>query len=647
MDRIEELRELIRYHSKLYYEDASPEISDYDYDMLVKELEELEGSGAPPTSPTQTVGGSRGTIAHKFPMYSLDNCYSTEELVEFDSKIRKLLGVDTVEYAAELKLDGISISLTYEGGKLVSAATRGDGKVGEDITTNSRLVGGVLDPLRINISMVITGEVYMHRSTLATINSARVDTKLLSNTRNATAGIIRREDTSGDTPPSILTSSFYNIAELASVVKQTDLLGRIGLIGLPVEPNYMIGAIEDVIAYCNYWQSGKSGLDYDIDGIVVKVNDPGHRTELGYTSRAPKWAIAYKFPGVGATTRLEGILLQVGKTGAVTPVAMLTPVEVGGVTISRATLHNVEEIARKDIRIGDLVVVERAGEVIPAVTSSLHSSRVGTEVEFHMPTNCPVCSTLLVREEGEAAYRCPNYYCTAQVKGRIEAWASKQCMSIEGLGPSVVSLLVDNGMLMDPADLYYLSEFRDRIEELEGMGRRSTDMLLDSIEASKGRSIDRLIHGLTIRYVSRGTCDRLTRYYSSIDQIMVATVEELMSIEDIGPTTAASIYEYFHSPSNVAMIGRLRDRGVKLANDKGVAVGNLTGRTLVVTGTLSKTRDEIHDMIKAAGGKVSSSVTKKTNYVVVGTDPGLSKTTKAAELGITMISEEELVALIG
>jgi DNA ligase (NAD+) len=646
--KIEELREVIRYHNKLYYEDSTPEISDYDYDMLVKELELSESPDAPASSPINTIGSSsNGNIVHSTVMYSLDNVYSIDELIEFDNKIKKLLGVDKVEYCAELKLDGVSISLMYVNGKLTTGATRGNGKVGENITSNVKLISSIPNELLIDATVDVRGEVYMKRSVLANINSIRSinDVKLLSNTRNATSGIIRREDSSdSDVPPSILTSSFYNIP--SHIVSQSNALAILTDLGLPIDSNYITtSSIEEIIDYCNRWQLDRDALDYDIDGIVIKVNSNVLQEELGYTSRAPKWAVAYKFPSGKASTKLEGIILQVGKTGSVTPVAALTPVSIGGTVISRATLHNMDEITRKDIRIGDTVIVERAGDVIPAVSSVVTDDRNGSEIVFEMPDNCPVCDTALIRVEDEAAYRCPNYYCSAQVKGRIEAFASKQCMDIEGLGPSVVSLLVDNNILQDVSSLYYLDELRDEITKLEGMGARSVTLLLNSIEASKDRDIARLIHGLTIRYVSRGTCDRLTRYYDSIVQLMNASIDDLTKIEDIGPITANSIYEFFNDDNNIRLINRLSMKGVRMNNIPKPTGGALEGKTLVVTGTLSKPREEVHDIIRTAGGKVGSSVGKKTDYLVVGADAG-SKAQKAISLGVKTITEEELMEII-
>jgi DNA ligase (NAD+) len=646
--KIEELREVIRYHNKLYYEDSTPEISDYDYDMLVKELELSESPDAPASSPINTIGSSsNGNIVHSTVMYSLDNVYSIDELIEFDNKIKKLLGVDKVEYCAELKLDGVSISLMYVNGKLTTGATRGNGKVGENITSNVKLISSIPNELLIDATVDVRGEVYMKRSVLANINSIRSinDVKLLSNTRNATSGIIRREDSSdSDVPPSILTSSFYNIP--SHIVSQSNALAILTDLGLPIDSNYITtSSIEEIIDYFNRWQLDRDALDYDIDGIVIKVNSNVLQEELGYTSRAPKWAVAYKFPSGKASTKLEGIILQVGKTGSVTPVAALTPVSIGGTVISRATLHNMDEITRKDIRIGDTVIVERAGDVIPAVSSVVTDDRNGSEIVFEMPDNCPVCDTALIRVEDEAAYRCPNYYCSAQVKGRIEAFASKQCMDIEGLGPSVVSLLVDNNILQDVSSLYYLDELRDEITKLEGMGARSVTLLLNSIEASKDRDIARLIHGLTIRYVSRGTCDRLTRYYDSIVQLMNASIDDLTKIEDIGPITANSIYEFFNDDNNIRLINRLSMKGVRMNNIPKPTGGALEGKTLVVTGTLSKPREEVHDIIRTAGGKVGSSVGKKTDYLVVGADAG-SKAQKAISLGVKTITEEELMEII-
>jgi len=652
MDKLELLRDEVRKHNKLYY-DGSPIVSDYDYDIMVKELRDLEGEAPGPNSPSTTVGvPSGGTVAHNPPMYSLDNVYSTDEIVEFDAKVKNQLDKDEVYYTTELKLDGISISLVYVDGHLREAATRGDGKVGESVLTNIRMLGSVPELLARKFSGVVRGEVYMLKSTLDRINSARGEGDKLSNTRNATAGIFRREDHSDkDTSPTMLVASMYTILPIAGqerLPKQALSLSVMEKMGFPVNGNWSItSSINGIVDFCNYWKDLRCSLDYDIDGIVIKVNDVTQQEELGFTSRAPKWAVAYKFPAGSATTKLTGIILQVGKTGSITPIAVLDPVEVSGVTISRATLHNGDEIARKDIRIGDTVVVERAGDVIPAIANSITNSRDGSEIMFKMPTYCPVCKTTLVRIPGEAAYRCPHYACSAQVKGRIAAFAERQCMDIDGLGDAIVELLVDNGFVSNVADLYYLEDRKEELAKVEGLGKRSVEKLLAEIEKSKiANPIEKLIHGFSIRYVSRGTCDRLTRYYNTVADIANCSLENLMKIEDIGPVTAKSIYDYFRDPMMLDMLVRLKEAGVRMENAPRPTGGVLSGKTLVVTGTLSKSREDVHNMIKAAGGKIGSSVGKSTDYLVVGTDAG-SKAKKAADLGIKTITEQELMELIG
>ena len=647
MERLEELREEIKKHNNLYYNEDKPEISDYDYDLLVKELKLLEGGSTPEDSPINTVGSpTRGNIVHRAPMYSLDNVYSIEELMEFDARVKKGIGGDTL-YTAELKLDGISISLTYTSGNLTSAATRGDGKVGEDVLSNVLTIPVIPQKLKMDATIDVRGELYMNKSTLERINAGREEGKKLSNTRNATSGIIRREDhSSSDAPPSCLVSSFYNIVGMSMSTQESTLL-TLATLGLPINSNYLVSdMISSIIEFIDYWKDKRDTLDYDIDGIVIKVNSTRDQEELGFTSRAPKWAIAYKFPAGKGTTLLRSIILSVGKTGSVTPVAVLDPVSVGGVTITRATLHNEDEITRKDIRIGDTVIVERAGDVIPAIVGPVLDLRDGSELPFVMPTNCPVCATPLVKIEGEAAYRCPNYFCPAQVKGRISAFASKECMNIDGLGDSIVEILVDKEFITNISDLYYLESRREELEKVEGMGKRSVEKLLAEIEKSKvANPIEKLIHGFSIRYVSRGTCDRLTRYYSTIDQIAACSIADLQKIEDIGPTTAGSIFEFFHNPIAVQMITRLRDAGVRLENAPKITGGKLEGMTLVVTGTLSKPREEIHQIIKDAGGKIGSSVGKTTNYLVAGEDAG-SKAKKAQDIGIKILTEEELMEMI-
>lgn len=650
MDRLEELKIVIAKHNKLYHEDGKPEISDYDYDALVRELKELEGEAPDSDSPSTSVGSpGKGTMVHDPPMYSLDNVYSTEEIIDFGSRLKKTLGTEEITYTVELKLDGISVSLLYIGGRLKEAATRGDGKVGENILENVLMIGSIPKKLESKFSGVVRGEIYMRKDVLGSINAGREDGDKLSNTRNATAGIIRRENHSGkDTSPSMLEATMYTIIPSQyTIPTQQQGINTLVDMGFNVDINGIVtSSMDRVVNFCNRWKYLRDTIGYDIDGIVIKVNETSLQEELGHTSRAPRWAVAYKFPAGSAKTKLLDIVFQVGKTGTITPVAVLDPVEVSGVTITRATLHNADEIARKDIRIGDTVVVERAGDVIPAVAGPIVDTRDGTEKIFKMRDTCPVCRGVLVREEGEAAYRCPVYTCPAQITGRIAAFASRSCMNIDGLGDAIVEILVSNGFLRDIADLYYLKDRREELEKVDGLGERSVEKLLGEIEKSKtANPIEKLVHGLTIRYVSRGTCDRLTRYYATIGQIAECTLEDLMKIKDIGPITAQSIYNYFRDPWNINMLRRMKAAGVRMENAPRTTGGRLEGKTLVVTGTLSKPREEVHGIIKAAGGKVGSTIGKTTDYLVVGTDVG-SKAKKAAELGVKTITEVELMCII-
>ncbi|MBD3183045.1 NAD-dependent DNA ligase LigA [Candidatus Poribacteria bacterium] len=656
--RIDELRKQINYHSRKYYIEDNPEISDYEFDQLMKELEELEDRHPDlitPNSPTQRVGGEPAeqfeTVQHRSAMLSLDNTYSPEELLEFDKRVRKLIPEQEIEYVAELKLDGLGIALVYEEGRFTRGATRGDGATGEDVTSNLRTIRTI--PLVIENQlpvMEVRGEVYMRRKAFQKLNQEREenDENLFANPRNAAAGSVRLLD------PRITASRPLEIfvyaltyAEGANFSTHYESLQFLKDSGLKINPHTKkFGSIEEVLKYCEEWTERREDIDYEIDGVVIKVNSLAQQTELGSTNKSPRWAISYKFPARRATTKIEDIIIQVGRTGSLTPVAVLTPVSLSGIVIARATLHNEDEIKRKDIRIGDTVIVERAGDVIPAVVMVLEEKRTGEEKEFTMPETCPVCGSDVFKPENEAVSRCTNPECPAQIKENLHHFASRNAMDIEGLGPSLIDQLVKKDMVHNSADLYYLQ--KEQLAQLERMGDKSAQNLMDELEKSKDNSLSRFIFALGIRHVGTRAADILAERYSSIDELTKATTEELQEIDEIGPRIAESVEQFFQQERTKRMLDKFRNAGIKMQEEKSYHESSqpLNGKNFVLTGSLeSMTRDEASQYIKDAGGKVSSSVSKNTDYVVVGESPG-SKYDKAQKLGITILDEEEFLKLM-
>lgn len=660
--RISELRELIRYHDRKYYVEDNPEISDYEYDMLMKELQELERRYPElitPDSPTQRVGGEPAeefaTVEHRVAMLSLDNTYSREELLEFDNRIKRLLPGEQIEYVVELKLDGLGVALLYQNGSFVRGATRGDGERGEDITNNLKTIRSiplVLEGIGRNLrELEVRGEVYMKKSAFVELNRQREESgePLFANPRNAAAGSVRLLD------PKITASRKLDIftyaisyVDGASFSTHWEALEALKAMGFKVNPHARkFNTIQDVMDYCDEWAQRRDELEYEIDGMVIKVNSLSQQAELGATSKSPRWAISYKFPARQATTKVEDIILQVGRTGAITPVAVLSPTPLAGITITRATLHNEDEIKRKDIRIGDTVLIERAGDVIPAVVKVLVEKRTGKEREFQMPQNCPVCGSKLFRPEGEAITRCTNSACPAQIKERIRHFASRDAMDIEGLGPSLVDQLVDEGLVKDASDLYYLKH--DQLAQLERMGDKSAENIIRAIENSKNNSLSRLIYALGIRLVGTRAAEILSEHYGSIDALANAKLEELQSIHDIGPKVAQNIVDFFQQEGNRKLMEKLKSAGVKMSEEKREQLMGqpLTGKTFVLTGTLkSMTRDEASELIKRMGGKVASDVSSKTDFLVVGESPG-SKLSRAQRLNIKILNEDEFLELVG
>ncbi len=659
-ERVEKLREEIRRYDYYYYVLNQPLISDAEYDKLFCELLELERQYpelVTPDSPTQRVGAPPAEefapVEHAIPMLSLANCFNDEELEEWDDRVRRMLGGEPVEYVCEPKLDGLSVELVYVDGIFTVGSTRGDGRVGEDVTRNLRTIKQVplrLFPLDGKVPRLLEarGEVYMEREAFRRLNEERerAGEPLFANPRNAAAGSLRQLD------PNVTASRplkifFYAMgrAEGIEIRSQVELLTTFPKLGLPVNPLWKLcKTLDEVKAFYRELLAMRHELPYEADGMVVKVNDFAQRETLGEVSRAPRWAIAYKFPAEEATTRVLDIVVQVGRTGALTPVAILEPVEVSGATVSRATLHNEDEIRRKDIRIGDWVIVRRAGEVIPEVVKSIPERRTGAEKEFKMPERCPACGGPVVRPPGEVAYRCENLSCPARIKESIRHFASRRAMDIEGLGEKLVDKLVETGLVRKLSDIYRLK--KEDLVNLERMGEKSAQNLLEQIERSKNAGLARLIFALGIRYVGEHLAEVLAEHFPSLEALSNATYEELIQIPEIGPRIAQSLVDFFRNEENRKLIQELKELGVKTEAEK-PKEGPLSGKTFVFTGALSAfTREEARRLVESLGGRVASSVSRKVDYVVVGADPG-EKLRKAQELGITILTEEEFRRLVG
>jgi len=662
--KIEELREKIRSHNYRYYVLDDPAVSDTEYDRLMRDLIELEEKYPRyiiPSSPTQRVGiepiSGFTTVKHITTMLSLANAFSTEELRAFDQRIKKIIPQQKLEYVVELKIDGLAVALVYENGIFGRGATRGNGVNGEEITSNLRTIKTV--PLKLfseNIPprIEVYGEIYMKKSDFKKLNEERIKKgeSLFANPRNAAAGSVRQLDPR-ITAKRHLDTFIYRITfpEGNNFNTHMEILDYLKKIGLKVNPNIKLCQdIEEVINYCHQWIEKKEELDYEIDGMVIKVNSLNFREKLGSTTRSPRWAIAYKFPAQQVTTKIQGIIVQVGRTGALTPVAVLDPVRISGSLVQRATLHNEDEIKRKDVRIGDTVLVQKAGEVIPEVVKVIKEKRTGKEKEFVMPTQCPVCGAKVFRIEDEVVSRCNSLICPAQIKERIRHFASRDAMDIEGLGPAIIEQLVEKDLIKDISDLYFLK--RDDLISLERMAEKSADNLLGAIEKSKKKFLANLIYGLGLRYVGVHTSEVITRYYPTLDKFKKANLEELIKINEIGPKITESIILFFKEKENLAIIERLRRAGLnfgqeeeKTREEKGAQI--LTGKQFVLTGTLEDfTRIQVKEIISKLGGRVTGSVSKKTDYVVAGEDPG-SKYQKAQKLSVPIINEEEFKKITG
>ena len=658
-----ELRQLLEKHNYKYYVEAKPEISDREYDLLLEELKKLETEHpelATPDSPTQRVGGEPiegfRTVRHREPMLSIDNTYNPQELREFDRRVKKLLGGEPVLYVVELKIDGVAIALTYENGLFTVGATRGDGERGDDVTHNLKTIHGL--PLKLPEKPPLfeaRGEIYMNREDLAKLNRDRVAKGLepWANPRNSTAGSLKLLDPRESARRRLRLFTYALGAcegiEVKSHVESLDLLRRFGF---PVNPHIKsFDTIDAVIEYCESWHDKRNELPYDTDGLVIKVDDFGQRRRLGMTSKSPRWVVAFKFAAEQALTKLLSIDLQVGKLGTLTPVANLEPVRLAGTKVSRASLHNAEFIATKDIRVGDMVVVEKAGEVIPYVVRSEAGARTGGEKVFEFPKTCPFCDSPVELDKNGTFYRCTGgKKCVGQMKNILRAYARRNAMDIEGLGVKIIDQLVDSGLVNAIPDLYRLT--LEQLLELERMGEKSAQNLLDGLAESKERGLSRLLAGLAIPHVGDSVADLLAQEFGSIDALMEASTDRLAQVNGIGPILAESIHAYFHGPAGRKTIEELRELGLKLTEDSrpapaASAGADLAGKSIVVTGTLKNyEREEIEGLIRKLGGKPAGSVSKNTAFVVAGDKAG-SKLAKAEALGVKVITEDDFNQLIG
>lgn len=654
--RISELRRQIVYHEKKYYVDNDPQISDYEFDQLVAELRRLEEAYPEfltPDSPTQRVGEKPvegfPTVTHRRPMLSIDNCYDVDGLKEFDERIRKLLPGEKIEYVCELKIDGLSMSITYLDGRYHQAVTRGDGVRGDEVTAQVKTIRSLPLAIPLKEEVEVRGEVYLPYESFKKINREREKRgePLFANPRNAAAGSIRLLDPREVAGRNLDIFLYYIFIDGKEMPSQWENLQQLKKLGFKTNPSSRLcRSLEEVIDYYREWTEKRDSLEYDVDGVVIKVNYTRQRELLGTTAKSPRWAISFKFPARQATTRIKEIIIQVGRTGALTPVAILEPVQISGTTISRCTLHNEEELKRKDIRVGDYVLLERSGDVIPHVVSVMKERRTGREKPFVWPKTCPVCHTAIYKEEGEAISRCINPSCPARIRESILHFASRRAMNIEGLGEALVDQLLDSGLIKQIPDLYHL-KYEDLVK-LERMGPKSARNLLDQIEESKSRELWRLIFALGIRQVGEKLAQSLARKFLDLEKLARVSQEDLMALEDVGPKVAASIVFFFRQPENLKLLERLKAAGLKF-REKTEKVGPqpLQGLSFVLTGTLSSmTRDQAKEKIESLGGSVSSSVSKKTDYLVVGEEPG-SKLEKARELGVKTLDEKEFLKLIG
>lgn len=661
---IEKLRDEIREHDYRYYVLSDPSISDYEYDQLYKKLEKLEKENPgliTPDSPTQRIASDAvkefDTYQHRVPMLSLSNTYTEEEVLDFDRRVRELLGSEPVEYVAELKIDGLSMSLVYKNGILASGATRGDGTTGEDVTSNVKTVKSIPLSIKENIlkekglsNFEVRGEIFLSLSSFRKINLERekAGEKLFANPRNSASGTLKLLDPRIVAKRGLDIYTYYFYSEEFETATHFENLTLLRELGFKVNPNHKLCAdINEVVDFCRRWEEERDNLPYEIDGVVVKVNSLDQQARLGNIAKSPRWAMAYKFKAKQAVTMLNGITWQVGRTGVVTPVAELEPVFLAGSTISRATLHNYDEILRKDIRERDKVVIEKGGDVIPKVVEVITDARPADSKGTEPPANCPVCGSELFKPEEEVSFYCINNECPAQVKGRITHFAHRGAMDITGLGEALVDLFVDLNFLHSYADIYHLKERREELIKIDRLGEKSIDNLLASIEKSKEKPFDKVLFSLGIKYVGAGAAKKITDRFNTIDSLMKAGREEIESIHEIGPSISESIVNFFRNEKNIELLNILKKAGLNLEKEVNSNAGmKFSGKTFVLTGTLSGlTRQEAEEKIVLLGGKASSSVSKKTDYVVAGEAAG-SKLEKALQLGVKVLNEQEFIELL-
>src|SRR6266581_2512196 len=651
-NRIEQLREQIREHEHRYYVLDQPLISDFEFDQLMRELQQLEHENPElitRDSPTQRVGGepAKEFPTHPFsrPMMSLENAYSEDELKDWGRRVSQIAERESVDYIAELKIDGLSVALIYKNGLLCKAVTRGDGRTGEVVTGNVRTIRSI--PLRLHedVSVEIRGEIFLSLKAFRQLNDEREQAgeSRFANPRNAAAGSLRQLD------PSIAATrplDFYGYSIFPTLPLQSENLKWITKLGLKVNPHRKLcRSVEEILDFYRHWEEQRDDLDYEIDGVVVKVNSIEIQEKLGSTSKSPRWAIAVKFRARQATTKLSNIRVQVGRTGALTPVAVLEPVQLGGTTIRNATLHNEDEIERLGLQINDRVLLERGGDVIPKIVSVIEQA--ADRRPFQMPSRCPVCGGEVYRPEGEAVRRCLSQTCPAKLKESLLHWASRKAMKIDGLGERLVDQLVAKGFVHDVSDLYHLGQ--EQLEELERMGPKSAENLVKEIDASRSLEFWRLLFGIGIRHVGERTAQILARHFGSIERLERASKEDLEQVREIGPKLAESIYNFLRQPENRALLKRLRAAGLPMKSDvveQPKAAQSFAGKTFVLTGTLdTMTREEAGALIAERGGRVSASVSKKTNFVIAGRDAG-SKLEKAREIGVQILDEPQFRAML-
>lgn len=656
-EKMKALREEIRYHEKKYYVDNNPQISDFEFDRLVKDLDRLEGQFPElitPESPTQRVGEKPvegfPTVRHKLPMMSIDNCYTVEELREFEQRVQKLLSGQPIEYVAELKIDGLGISILFREGKYVQAVTRGDGVQGDDVTASVKTIKSLPLGIPRHQDIEVRGEIYLPFESFQKINRDREEKgePVFANPRNAASGSIRLLDPREVASRKLDVFLYALYIEGAEMASQWENLKTIKALGFKTNPHSRLcRKLDEAVDYWKEWTEKRDSLDYDCDGVVIKVNSTRQREALGVTAKFPRWAISYKFPARQATTRLNDIIVQVGRTGALTPVAILEPVKLSGTTISRATLHNEDEIRRKDIRIGDYVLLVRSGDVIPKIVGSMKERRTGKEKKFIFPARCPVCHSKTFKPEGEVVARCTNPSCPARLRESILHFSARRAMDIEGLGEALVDQLLEKKLAGAIPDIYSLAY--DDLVGLERMGPKSSRNLLEEIEKSKVNDISRLIFALGIRHVGERLAQTLAAHFRDVDKLAKARLEELTGIEDVGPIVAESVVFFFQQPENLELLRKLKNAGLTFTSKKADIRKNqpLSGKTFVLTGKLEhSSRDEAKVLIEGLGGTVADSISSKTAYLVVGEDPG-SKLDKARKLGVQTLTEAEFLKLLG